>query len=84
MLATMLKQGVAAVLGLSVAAPTVLPVSPPQVGRAFEDGDGMVSQAACEAVGIRLRDPRQTDSIMATGTRMAMPAPPSVAPPPIA
>ncbi|WP_395651436.1 von Willebrand factor type A domain-containing protein [Brevundimonas sp.] len=83
MLATMLKQGVAAVLGLSVAAPTVMPVSQPQVARAFEDGDGVVSQAACAAVGIRVQDGRQNYALSVSRTPTGMAAPASIAPPPV-
>lgn len=76
MLATMLKQGVAAVLGLSLAAPSggagVVQTRP-----AYAPGDGAVSPAACEAVGISLRDRRVQERAYAAPT-MAYAAPPPI------
>jgi Ca-activated chloride channel family protein len=70
MLATMLKQGVAAVVGLSLATP--IGAAPVQTRPAYEPGDGAVSAAACEAVGIRLRAP--VDEVVVRASRVVAPA----------
>ncbi|CAN5301948.1 hypothetical protein BH09PSE1_BH09PSE1_03950 [soil metagenome] len=83
MLATMLKQGVAAVVGLTLAAP----VGPGVTGAGggpvqtpgYAAGDGAVSPAACEAVGIRLRDDTQVQDVMVTTTSTRT----RTAPPPV-
>ena len=59
MLATMLKQGVAAVMGLTLAAPTGLVAAPVQTQPGFAPGDGAVSPAACTPLGFDLSGPPQ-------------------------
>jgi Ca-activated chloride channel family protein len=76
MLATMLKQGVAAVLGLSLAAPSGgagVMQSRPAPG----SGDGVVSPAACAAVGITLQDRRMQERVYSAPT-VAYAAPPPI------
>ncbi|WP_298158479.1 von Willebrand factor type A domain-containing protein [Brevundimonas sp.] len=82
MLATMLKQGVAAVVGLSLATP--IGAAPVQTRPAYAPGDGAVSPAACAAVGIRLRPVNEVDQITVTGTRVGVAAPSYSGPPPVA
>ncbi|CAL1690855.1 hypothetical protein MMB232_00989 [Brevundimonas subvibrioides] len=76
MLVTMLKQGVAAVVGLSLATPIGAAGPSPQVRPAYAPGDGAVSAAACAAVGIPLRDDSRVDEIILSGTRTGAYAPP--------
>jgi Ca-activated chloride channel family protein len=80
MLATMLKQGVAALVGLSLAAPVGSGAAPVQTRPDFAPGDGVVSPAACEPFGFDLRpQPAMSRAYVA-----APPPPPrAVAPPPI-
>lgn len=80
MLATMLKQGVAAVMGLTLAAPTGLVAAPVQTQPGFAPGDGAVSPAACTPLGFDLSGPPQRSR--------PVPAPPpspraNAGPPPI-
>ena len=81
MLATMLKQGVAAVLGVTLAAPVNLGGAPIQTPSGFAPGDGAVSPAACSPLGFDLAGPPQPP-------RPVYAPPPSpranVAPPPVA
>ncbi|WGM32719.1 von Willebrand factor type A domain-containing protein [Brevundimonas sp. NIBR11] len=76
--ATMLKQGVAAVLGLTLAAPTS-GAGLAQTRPAYEAGDGAVTPAACAAAGVPLRDDTQVDELVVS----AMPLQTYAAPPPI-
>ncbi|MFC5345739.1 von Willebrand factor type A domain-containing protein [Brevundimonas staleyi] len=80
MLTTMLKQGVAAVLGLTLAAPSGGASVAPQARPTYAPGDGAVSPAACAAVGITLRDPREDESYASVGAPMLR----RTAPPPVA
>lgn len=92
MLATMLKQGVAAVLGLSLAAPSGGAAVSFQTRPAYAPGDGAVSPAACAAVGIPLRDDSRVDELVVGGvmtrapiqsqTYVGAPPPPPPSPPP--
>ena len=79
MLATMLKQGVAAVVGLSLATP--IGATPIQTRPAYGPGDGAVSQAACAAVGIRLRNETEVDDVVVSASRVTSQT--YVGPPPI-
>lgn len=75
MLATMLKQGVAAVLGLTLAAPTTISGAPDPSPPVVRINDGAVSQAACAPLGLDLS--RRSD-----GEMIARAAAPAYAPPP--
>jgi Ca-activated chloride channel family protein len=78
MLAIALKQSVAMLMGASLMAPAVAPqASPP--GRPPASGDGVVSPAACEAVGMPLARRDRDGSVTVTGTRMYAAPPPPVA-----
>ena len=80
MLATMLKQGVAAVLGVALAAPVNLGGAPIQTPSGFAPGDGAVSPAACSPLGFDLVGPPQPPRPV-----YAPPPPPraNAAPPPV-
>ena len=82
MLATMLKQGVAAVLGLTLAAPSG-GATLPQARPAHATGDGVVSPAACEAVGVPLPNDTQVDELTVTGARGRIAQPQTYAAPPV-
>ena len=78
MLATMLKQGVAAVVGLSLATPIV--AAPVQTPPAFEPGDGAPSPAACAPFGLAPR-PQPAMGVRApTPATAYAPAPPITLP----
>ena len=89
MLATMLKQGVAAIVGLTLAAPTHL-AAPPVQGRAdLASADGVVSPAACSQFGFDLRPSPPSQAVRPMPTYAPAPppvpfaAPPPPAPPPV-
>jgi Ca-activated chloride channel family protein len=80
MLATMLKQGVAAIVGLTIAAPTSagLPQPSPQTQPGFAPGDGAVSPASCAPFGFGPRE--RPDDLVVTATSRSLPAPSPVMP----
>ncbi len=77
MLSTVLKQGMAAVIGLTLVAPTGVRGAPIQTRHDLAPGDGVVSPAACEPLGFNLR-PQTSERYMAA----PMVAPPPPPPPP--
>ena len=84
MLATMLKQGVAAAVGLTLATPTGAGVAPIQSPPAFAPGDGAVSPAACTPLGFTLT-PSSSDrvrslNVAATPSQSHAPPPPVTLP----
>ena len=82
MLATMLKQGVAAVVGLTIAAPAS--GAPVQVAPTFAAGDGAATPAACAPMGFDLTraQDRETAGTGPRGRAMAMTVAPPPPPPP--
>lgn len=83
MLATMLKQGVAAIVGLTLAAPTGIGGVPVQARTAFAPGDGAVSPAACAPLGFDLRPESAESYVRPRGnSRAAPPLAMSIAPSP--
>lgn len=81
MLATMLKQGVAALMGVSLAAPAGLGPARIQTPPGYAPGDGAVSPAACAPLGYDLSGPPRPPRPV-----YAPPPPPprpQAAPPPI-
>ena len=82
MLATMLKQGVAAVVGLTLAAPTGSS-APVQTADPFGPGDGAATPAACSPLGFDLTRAQERESGGGAGPRgrnSAMSASPPPAP----